>query len=84
MLLFLETSGPSLRPTQPNVQWVPGVFLSVKRWGRQVYGVPLSCVEVKNEWSFASTFLISFHGLDRGLLFKLFTISSNNRADLGT
>jgi hypothetical protein len=40
-------SKPALEPTQPPVQWVPGLFRGVKRPGRGVDHPPISSAEVK-------------------------------------
>jgi hypothetical protein len=54
--LFTTTSRTALRPTQPPIQWVPGVLsLGVKRPGREAKHWPPSSAEVKNEWSYTST-----------------------------
>jgi hypothetical protein len=37
----------SLRPNQPSVQWVPGLFPGVKRTGRGDDNPPSSSAEVK-------------------------------------
>jgi hypothetical protein len=43
-------------PTQPPIQWVPGVLsLRVKRPGREADHSPPSSAEVKNAWSYTST-----------------------------
>jgi hypothetical protein len=53
--LFATASRPALGPTQPPIQWVPGILsLRVKRPGREAHYshlVPKS----KNEWSYTST-----------------------------
>ena len=44
-----------MRPTQPPVQWVPGVlFCGVKRLGRDVDHSPPSSNGAMNEWSYTS------------------------------
>jgi hypothetical protein len=43
-------------PTQPPIQWVPGVLsLGVKRPVREDDHFPPSSAEVKNEWRYTST-----------------------------
>jgi hypothetical protein len=42
-----------------------GAFLGIKRPGREVDHSSPSRAEVKNEWSYTSTFPIHFHGVDR-------------------
>ena len=44
--LSSKTSRPAMRPTQPAIQWVPGV----KRAGSVVDLFPPSSAQVKNEW----------------------------------
>jgi hypothetical protein len=52
--LFSASSRPALGPTQPPIQWVPGVIsLGVKRLGRQAS--PPTSAEVKNTWIYTST-----------------------------
>jgi hypothetical protein len=57
---FSHTSRPALRPTQPPVQWVPGLSQGEKRPGRGADHPPYSSVEVKKEWSYTSTPLWAF------------------------
>jgi hypothetical protein len=64
--IFLSTtaSRPVLGPTQPPIQWVPGVLsLGVKRPGRETDHLPPSSAEIKNVWSFTSTPPICLHGM---------------------
>jgi hypothetical protein len=45
-------SRTALGPTQPPIQWVPGVLsLGVKRPGREADHLPPSSAEVKNAWT---------------------------------
>jgi hypothetical protein len=44
---FSQPSRPPLGPTQPPIQWVPGLFPGVKRPGRGVDHPPPSSAEVK-------------------------------------
>jgi hypothetical protein len=44
---FSQSSRPALGPTQPPIQWVPGLFPGVKRPGRGVDHTPSSSAEVK-------------------------------------
>jgi hypothetical protein len=47
--LFSTTSRPTLGPTQPPIQWVPGApSPGVKRQGRETDHSPPSSAEVKN------------------------------------
>lgn len=49
IFLFM-TSGLALKPTQPPIQWVWGVFSpGVKRPGREADHSPPSPVEIKND-----------------------------------
>jgi hypothetical protein len=53
---FVTACRPALGPTQPPVQWVPGVvYRGVKRSGREADHSPPSSVEVKNAWSYTTT-----------------------------
>jgi hypothetical protein len=50
IFLFITGSRPALGPTQPRIQWVPGVLsLGVKRPGREADHSPPSSAKVK-EW----------------------------------
>jgi hypothetical protein len=49
----------------PPVQWVREPFLGIKWPGREVDRLPPSCIEVKNEWSFACTLPMYLHGVHR-------------------
>jgi hypothetical protein len=46
---FSHTSRPTLGPTQPPVQWVPGLSPEVKRPGRGADHPPSYSAEVENE-----------------------------------
>jgi len=48
IFFFTTTSRPTLRLTQPPIQWVPGALsLGVKPPGNEAYHSPPSTVEVK-------------------------------------
>jgi hypothetical protein len=49
-LLIVTASRPALEPTQPLIQWVPGI----KRPGCEADNSPPSSAEVKNAWSYTS------------------------------
>jgi hypothetical protein len=50
IFLFTTASRTALRPTQPPIQWVPGVLsMGLKRSGREADHSPPSSAEVK-EW----------------------------------
>jgi len=54
--LFTTPSGPALGPTQPHIQWIPGVSSSgIKRPRREAHQSPPSNAEAKSAWSCAST-----------------------------
>jgi hypothetical protein len=56
IFLFTTASRPALRPTQPPIQWVPGVLsLGVKRPGREADHSPPPSADIKNAWSYIST-----------------------------
>jgi hypothetical protein len=56
IFLFTTASRKVLRPTQPPIQWAPGVLsLGVKRPGREANHSPPSSAEIKNAWSYTST-----------------------------
>jgi hypothetical protein len=60
---FSYLSRPSLEPTQPPIQWVPGLFPpGVKRPGRGV-DHPLLVPRLKKELSYTSTPLMGLSGL---------------------
>jgi hypothetical protein len=64
IFLFTTVSRPALGPTQPPIQWVPGVLsLGVKRLGREADHSPPSSTEVKNAWSYTSTPQIRLYGV---------------------
>jgi hypothetical protein len=54
--LFSTLSRPTLGPTQPPTQWVPGLLSSgVKRKGRETDHSPQTNAEVKKMWIYIST-----------------------------
>jgi hypothetical protein len=55
IFLFTTASRPTLGPTQPPTQWVPGVLsLWVRRVGREADHSSPSTAEVMNAWSYTS------------------------------
>jgi hypothetical protein len=48
---------------QPPLQWVPGLFLGVKRWGSGTDSPLPSGAKVKNEWSYTCTPRMCLHGM---------------------
>jgi len=55
---------PALEPTQPPIRWLPEApSLGVKRPGCEADHSPPSSAEVKNAWSYTSTFPIRLHGV---------------------
>jgi hypothetical protein len=56
IFLFTTTSRMALGPTQPPIQWVPGVLsLGVMQLGHEANHSPPSSAKVKNVWSYTST-----------------------------
>jgi hypothetical protein len=56
IFLFSTASRLDLGPTQPPIQWVPGVLSpAVKRPGREADHSLSSSAEVKNSWHYAFT-----------------------------
>jgi hypothetical protein len=64
IFLFATASRPAVRPTQPPIQWVPGVTSTRVKWlGHEAEHSAPSSAEVKNAWSYTSTPPIRLHGL---------------------
>jgi hypothetical protein len=64
IFLFTTASRPTLGPTQPPIQWVPGTLsLGVKRPGREADHSTPSSANVKNAWSYTSTLPLRLHGV---------------------
>jgi hypothetical protein len=51
-------------PTQPPIQWLPG-FSPPGKAGRSWSYSPPSTSQIKNEWSYTSTFSVSLCGMDK-------------------
>jgi hypothetical protein len=59
IFLFTVVSVPSLGPTQPPIQWVPGALtLGVKRHGLETDHSPSSSVDVKNGEAMPSLYAV--------------------------
>jgi hypothetical protein len=64
--LFLKISRLALEPAQPSVWWILAVLSpGVKRLGHEADHPPSSSAEIKNEWSYTSTFLVCIYGAYR-------------------
>jgi hypothetical protein len=77
IFLCTTASRTALGPTQPPIQWVPGILsLGVKRPGREADHSPPSSAEVKNAWSYTSAPPIRLHSavlsLAHGQLYRLY------------
>jgi len=65
---FPHSSRPAVGPTQPPIQWVPGLFPRVKRPGRGADHPPSSSAEVKERvailllplWAFVASSRVNF------------------------
>jgi hypothetical protein len=63
IFLFTTVSRTALGPTQPPIQWVPGLLsLGVKQLRHEADHSPPSSAKVKNAWSYTSTSPICLHG----------------------
>jgi hypothetical protein len=61
---FATASRPAVGPTQPPIQWVPGVLsLMVKRPGREADHSPPPSSKVKKAWSYTSTPPLPLHSV---------------------
>ena len=60
---FPQPSSPALGPTQPPIQWVPGLSGRVKRPGRGVDHPRHLAARLKKEYSYTSTPSLSIRGL---------------------
>jgi hypothetical protein len=66
-VLLATASTSALGPTQPPIQWIPGVLsLRIKRPGREADHSPPHIVETNNAWTETSTFPIRLHGVVLG------------------
>jgi hypothetical protein len=67
ILLFATASRPTLRPTQPLIQWVQGALsLEVKRPGCEADHSTPPNAEVKKAWRYTSTPPILLLGVAHG------------------
>jgi hypothetical protein len=63
--LFPRTYISSIRPSQPPIQWIPGVLsLGVKRPGLEADNSPPSSAEVNSERNYTSTAPICLYGVE--------------------
>jgi hypothetical protein len=64
IFLFITASRQALGPTQPPIQWIPGVLsLGVKRPGHEADHSPQCNAEVKNACSYIFTPSIRLNGV---------------------
>ena len=79
---FPRPSSPALGPTQPPIQWVPGLFPVVNRWGRGVnHQLPSSAeVKVRVELYLRSRSGPSWPVLGRTLLYLIFKNAARYQA----
>jgi hypothetical protein len=60
IFLFTTVSRTALGPTQPPIQWIPGVFPGVKQLGREADHSPPTSAGVKNAWNYTFTSQYTF------------------------
>jgi hypothetical protein len=61
LFVLATASRPTLKPTQTNIQWVPGSLSpGVKRPGREAHTSSPFSSEVKNTWSYTTTLAYVF------------------------
>jgi hypothetical protein len=62
--LFSKSSRPTLGPTQPPIQWVPGALSpGMKQPGREADHSPPTSADVKKMWNYTSSPPILLHGV---------------------
>ena len=69
---FPQPSRTALGPTQPPIQWVPGLYQRVKRPGRGLDHRPPSSAEVKERVEIYLSPPLGFRGLFQGEICLLF------------
>jgi hypothetical protein len=63
---FCKTPRLAVGPTQLPIQWIPGLFPSVKRLGREVTRSPPCSAKVTNAWHHSCTAPIPLNGVGSG------------------
>jgi len=61
--LFVNAPKPTLGPSQPPVQWAPGLLPRVKWLEREADHSPSFSTKAKNTWLYTSTSPICLHGM---------------------
>jgi hypothetical protein len=73
--LFSRMSSLALRPTQPPIQWLLGLFPGNKVMVHEIYLSPPSNADIKSEWSYTCAPLVRLHGIGRDNFIFYFDIS---------